>query len=55
MQGEKLTPCMRNVLKGYHVVENPKAVIQKAIIRQDIYRCSSDSAPKRADDPSKLS
>ncbi|OQU93521.1 hypothetical protein CLAIMM_00020 isoform 2 [Cladophialophora immunda] len=50
-KGQKLKPDMKVRVKCYHVVENARAEIKKAVINQVLYRCAEDVAPSRVDDP----
>ncbi|OAP63615.1 hypothetical protein AYL99_02842 [Fonsecaea erecta] len=51
-KGQKLKPNMKAKVKCYHVVENARTEIKRAIIiDQMLYRCTEDVAPSRVDDP----
>lgn len=49
-QGEKLTPETKKKVACYHVVEDVRAEIEEVVIKQRLYRSSSEAAPERVDD-----
>ncbi|KAJ9615443.1 hypothetical protein H2200_001518 [Cladophialophora chaetospira] len=46
-----LRPNTKEIVRCYYMVENPRNEIKSAVIDQILYKCTSDQAPDRVDDP----